>query len=152
MTDPVKVNLRAMEPEDLDLLYRIENDHELWSLGSTNVPYSRYALHEYMANSTGDIYTDKQVRLIIENEDRVTVGLADLTNSSRSPCAAKAMPPLPFHSSTAMPATPSTFIRCLPSSAPTTPQPSASSPSKATKILPVSANGYSTVPTITMPC
>ncbi len=80
MTDSVKVNLRAMEPEDLDLLYRIENDHELWSLGSTNVPYSRYALHDYMANSTGDIYTDKQVRLIIENEDRVTVGLVDLTN------------------------------------------------------------------------
>ena len=80
MTVPVCVNLRAMEPEDLDLLYRIENDRELWSLGSTNVPYSRYALHDYMANSTGDIYTDKQVRLIIENEARETVGLADLTN------------------------------------------------------------------------
>lgn len=80
MTEPVKVTLRAMEPEDLDLLYRIENDRELWSLGSTNVPYSRYALHDYMANSTGDIYTDKQVRLIIENEDHDTVGIADLTN------------------------------------------------------------------------
>ena len=80
MKDDVKVTLRAMKPEDLDLLYRIENDRELWSLGNTNVPYSRYALHDYMANSTGDIFADKQVRLIIENEDLETVGLADLTN------------------------------------------------------------------------
>ena len=69
-----------MEPEDLDLLYRIENDQELWSLGATNVPYSRYTLHDYVANSTGDIYSDKQVRLIIENEAHQTVGLIDLTN------------------------------------------------------------------------
>jgi len=75
-----KVSLRAMEPEDLDLLYRIENDQELWCLGATNVPYSRYTLHEFVANSTGDIYVDKQVRLIIENEAHETVGLADLTN------------------------------------------------------------------------
>ena len=78
--NPQRVTLRAMEPEDLDLLYRIENDQELWCLGSTNVPYSRYTLHDYMANSTGDIYSDKQVRLIIENENHETVGLADLTN------------------------------------------------------------------------
>lgn len=69
-----------MEPEDLDLLYRIENDEELWCLGSTNVPYSRYTLHDYIANSSGDIYTDRQVRLIIENEAHETVGIADLTN------------------------------------------------------------------------
>lgn len=69
-----------MEPEDLDLLYRIENDQELWCLGATNVPYSRYTLHDYVANSTGDIYADKQVRLIIENDEHKTVGLADLTN------------------------------------------------------------------------
>jgi diamine N-acetyltransferase len=28
----------------------------------TNVPYSRFALHEYIASATGDIYVDKQVR------------------------------------------------------------------------------------------
>ena len=75
-----ELTLRAMEPEDLDLLYRIENDQELWCLGATNVPYSRYTLHEYMANSTGDIYTDRQVRLIIENGKHETVGVIDLTN------------------------------------------------------------------------
>lgn len=75
-----QVLLRAIEPEDLDLLYRIENDQELWCLGATNVPYSRYTLHDYVANNTGDIYADRQVRLIIENASHETVGLADLTN------------------------------------------------------------------------
>ena len=28
-----KVHLRAIEPEDLDMLYRIENDVKLWNVG-----------------------------------------------------------------------------------------------------------------------
>ena len=80
MKQASKVTLRAMEPEDLDLLYRIENDQQLWALGDTNVPYSRYTLHDYIANSTGDIYADRQVRLIIENGEGQTVGLLDLMN------------------------------------------------------------------------
>ena len=50
-----EVKLRAMEPEDLDLLYSIENDMVLWNVGTTNVPYSRYVLHDYIANSSCDI-------------------------------------------------------------------------------------------------
>ena len=69
-----------MEPEDLDMLYTIENDRLLWDVGATNVPYSRYVLHDYIANSSGDIYTDREVRLIIENGVGETVGLADITN------------------------------------------------------------------------
>ena len=74
------VTLRALEPEDLDMLYRIENDRELWDVGCTNVPYSRYVLHEFIAQSTGDIYTDRQVRLIVEDSSRQTVGIVDLQN------------------------------------------------------------------------
>ena len=81
MTKPPLIQLRAMEPEDLDVLYRIENDTELWNVGATNVPYSRYALHDYIAQSTGDIYADRQVRLIIEDrENGCVAGLADLFN------------------------------------------------------------------------
>ena len=76
--EPIK--LRAMEPEDLDLLYRIENDPVLWNVGTTNVPYSRYVLHDYIANASGDIYTDRQVRLIIENRVGETVGTIDITD------------------------------------------------------------------------
>ena len=75
-----KVRLRAIEPEDLDLLYQIENDRRLWNVGTTNVPYSRYTLHDYVATAADDIYTDRQVRLIIENEQGETVGMADLMN------------------------------------------------------------------------
>lgn len=73
------VTLRAIEPEDLDILYRIENDVRIWNVGITNVPYSRFALHEYIANATGDIYTDRQVRLMIcKGGD--CVGIVDLVN------------------------------------------------------------------------
>ena len=83
------ITLRAIEPEDLDMLYHIENDRELWNAGSTNVPYSRYALHEYLANVTGDIYTDKQLRLIIEDETGTPVGLIDLANFNPQHCRAE---------------------------------------------------------------
>ena len=77
-----------MEPEDLDLLYQIENDKNLWGVGATNVPYSRYVLHDYVANSSGDIYTDKQVRLMV-NCQQQTVGIVDLINFSPKHCRAE---------------------------------------------------------------
>ena len=39
-----RIMLRAAEPEDLDLMYLIENDTALWNYGSANVPYSMYSL------------------------------------------------------------------------------------------------------------
>lgn len=74
------VRLRAMEPEDLDALYRIENDTEVWDAGENNVPYSRYVLHDYIANASADIYADKQVRMVVENLEGEIVGVADVVN------------------------------------------------------------------------
>lgn len=88
-TDTAFVNLRAVEPEDLDLLYKIENDREMWSVGSTNVPYSRYVLHDYIANASCDIYADNQVRLIIENSEKEAVGIVDVVNFSPQHCRAE---------------------------------------------------------------
>lgn len=79
MTLPV-VHLRAIEPEDLDDLYNIENDEQLWGIGETNVPYSRYLLHQYVACNTADIYADRQMRLMVENLEGETVGIIDLVN------------------------------------------------------------------------
>lgn len=79
----MEISLRAIEPEDLDILYRIENDTSLWGVGLTNVPYSRYVLHEYIAEASGDIYTDKQVRLMIVRGDDV-IGMVDIVNFSPS--------------------------------------------------------------------
>lgn len=75
-----KVKLRAMEPEDLDVLYEIENDMETWHVGAVNVPYSRYLLHDYIAHASGDIYADRQLRLMIENTEGQCVGVVDLVD------------------------------------------------------------------------
>jgi diamine N-acetyltransferase len=72
--------LRAIEPEDLDMLYQIENDRSLWHVGTTNVPYSRYTLHDYLATSADDIYADRQLRLVVEDEEHHVVGMADLVH------------------------------------------------------------------------
>lgn len=81
MDKPVKsIKLRAMEPEDLDLLYKIENEDEVWNVCSSNVPYSRYTLFNYIADASNDIYLDGQVRLIIENDNQETVGVMDIVN------------------------------------------------------------------------
>ena len=74
------MKLRALEPEDLDVLYQLENDHGLWHAGTTNVPYSRYTLHDYIATSSDDIYADRQVRLMVCDDDGQTVGIADLVH------------------------------------------------------------------------
>ncbi len=78
-----------MEPEDLDFLYQIENDMSLWAVGVTNVPYSRFLLHEYITQSRGDIYADGQVRLMAENEEGRVIGIADLTSFSARHCRAE---------------------------------------------------------------
>ena len=69
-----------MEPEDLELLYDIENDPTLWNDGASNVPYSRYTLQDYIATALNDIYADHQVRMMIENSEGRAVGIVDLVN------------------------------------------------------------------------
>lgn len=73
------IRLRAPEPEDLELLYRWENNPEWWELGNTLAPYSHYQLKEYIAQSHRDIFDLKQLRLMIELcPDGATVGMVDL--------------------------------------------------------------------------
>ena len=88
MTTP-EIRLRALEPEDLDLLYKIENDMTLWNVGATNVPYSRYTLHDYIATASNDIYVDRQVRMMVENLSGETVGIVDLVNFDPNNCRAE---------------------------------------------------------------
>ena len=76
-----RISLRAMEPEDLEVLYTLENDTTLWDISSVNVPYSRYLLKQFIAKGTHDIYTDGQLRLMIESaEEGTVVGMADLVD------------------------------------------------------------------------
>ena len=73
------INLRAPEPEDLELLYRWENNPEWWRFGHTLAPYSRYLLKEYITESHRDIFDLKQLRLMIDYRSTgATVGMLDL--------------------------------------------------------------------------
>ena len=71
--------LRAIEPEDLELVYRIENIPDYWHWGPTTVPYSRYALRQYLQETQNDLFADRQVRLVAQCGAEA-VGLADLTD------------------------------------------------------------------------
>lgn len=71
--------LRALEPSDADLLYRWENDPEVWPVSFTQIPFSRFVLEEFVNAAFNDIYTNKQLRLIAcRRSDHAPVGLIDL--------------------------------------------------------------------------
>ena len=79
MLENTKIRLRAIEPQDLKRLYEWENDTALWSLGNTIVPYSKYVLREFIKNADKDIFTTKQLRLMIDSKpNNETVGCVDL--------------------------------------------------------------------------
>jgi Acetyltransferases, including N-acetylases of ribosomal proteins len=75
-----RITLRALEPEDLDVLYRWENDSRLWQNGSTLTPYSKFALRDYLEKSLRDtIFQSGQLRLIVEEKvTRNPIGTIDL--------------------------------------------------------------------------
>jgi diamine N-acetyltransferase len=73
------IRLRAVEPEDLDKLYIWENNSQLWEVGNTRNPYSRFVLKQYIVDSDKDIYENKQLRLmIVDVKTGETVGTVDL--------------------------------------------------------------------------
>jgi diamine N-acetyltransferase len=74
-----KNNLRALEPEDLEFLYQIENDESFWEISHTQKPFSRYMLKQYLESAHLDIYETKQLRFIIEEKaTKKQVGMIDL--------------------------------------------------------------------------
>ena len=70
------VKLRKIEPSDLPFLYQWENDAASWADGNNHNPLSQQDLRDYIVSTTGDIYKDGQLRLIIEDE--ATIGCIDL--------------------------------------------------------------------------
>ena len=73
------VTLRALEPDDLDFLYALENDPAIWGVSDTLAPVSRHALREYLAHATADFYVVRQLRLVVTTENGAQpVGVVDL--------------------------------------------------------------------------
>lgn len=72
------VKLRALEPTDLELIYTWENNPKVWMVSHTITPFSRFVVRQYLESQHQDIYTIKQLRLVVENQEGVAVGLIDL--------------------------------------------------------------------------
>jgi diamine N-acetyltransferase len=74
-----KIKLRALEPEDLELLYEWENNNSYWILSNTIVPFSKYTLKRYLKNSHKNIYETGQLRLMIDLPgEKKTIGTIDI--------------------------------------------------------------------------
>ena len=68
-----------MEPEDTDLLFRMENDSKDWWMGSTLNPISRATLRNFTSGQH-DLWRDLQLRLMIDSleTETKTIGAVDL--------------------------------------------------------------------------
>ncbi|MBN2482536.1 MAG: GNAT family N-acetyltransferase [Bacteroidales bacterium] len=65
-----EITLRALEPADIDVIYKWENDPDIGRISNTYTPYSKYILEKYIENSHLDIFQVKQMRLMIDVRDR----------------------------------------------------------------------------------
>jgi len=73
------VRLRAIEPEDLELLYNWENNNSWWIISNTVAPFSKYTLKRYIRNSHKSIYETGQLRLMIDLiSGNQTIGTIDI--------------------------------------------------------------------------
>ncbi len=73
------MHLRALEPDDLEFLYALENDSDIWGVSDTLVPVSRHALREYLEHASADFYVVRQLRLVITTEiGSPAMGVVDL--------------------------------------------------------------------------
>jgi diamine N-acetyltransferase len=72
--------LRAPEKDDLELLYKWENNSEMWFCGTTLAPFSKHVLEQYLDTAHLDLFEAKQLRLMIDlkTEDKKTIGAVDL--------------------------------------------------------------------------
>jgi diamine N-acetyltransferase len=74
-----EISLRALEPEDLELLYEWENNLSYWVISNTVVPFSKYTLKRYLKNSHKNIYETGQLRLMIDHiPNNKTIGTIDI--------------------------------------------------------------------------
>lgn len=73
------IYLRALEPEDIDYLYRWENDPEIWKVSCNSTMFSMNDLKLFIESSHKDIHCTLQKRFIIATiENNRAIGTIDL--------------------------------------------------------------------------
>ena len=70
--------LRALESSDLEFLYNLENDVNIWQVSNTVTPFSKDVLKQYLDQAGLDIYTTRQLRLVICTPKHEQAGTIDL--------------------------------------------------------------------------
>lgn len=74
-----KIVLRAVEPEDAELLLEWENNTDNWQISNTISPFSKATMQMYIEIAQKDIFENKQLRLMIDLKDTLrTIGAIDL--------------------------------------------------------------------------
>ncbi|MDR1171034.1 MAG: GNAT family N-acetyltransferase [Bacteroidales bacterium] len=80
--NPLLITVRAVEPEDIALLYLWENDRAVWHVSNTLAPFSRYQLKQYIESDPSNIHAHQQLRMMIDcreaGKPARTVGSVDL--------------------------------------------------------------------------
>lgn len=73
-----QIYLRALEQRDLEFLYQLENDTDVWEVSGTLTPYSRDVLQLYLDNAHRDLFDVKQLRLVICSKEHQSLGFIDI--------------------------------------------------------------------------
>ena len=73
-----QIYLRALEQKDLEFLYKLENNTNVWEVSGTITPYSKDVLQLYLDNAHRDLFDVKQLRLVICSKQHEALGLIDL--------------------------------------------------------------------------
>ena len=73
------IRLRALEPTDVEIIHKWENDVTIWNVSNTITPYSKNIISTYIEHAHLDIFQIKQLRLIIElKKNKEPIGTIDL--------------------------------------------------------------------------
>jgi len=72
------IHLRALEPEDITVLEKVENDSVYWNLSNQTEPFSIHTLKQYIKAQKQDIFEVRQKRFVISNSQKEAIGFIDL--------------------------------------------------------------------------
>jgi diamine N-acetyltransferase len=74
----IEITLKAIEPSDVSLLLKWENNPEIWTISETIEPISKYKLDTYIKQTlTIDVFGLRQLRLMIHNVESSTFDITD---------------------------------------------------------------------------
>ena len=73
------IRLRAVEPDDADIIYDWENNTDNWQVSNTLIPFSHHTIRKYAESASQDIFENRQLRLMImDKQQGKAVGAIDL--------------------------------------------------------------------------